>query len=58
MERMSLTTAILACNLAGAVFVYLFVYESANLSLEGVDDVRINSSISFGLGLTFETDVQ
>ncbi|KAF8346400.1 general substrate transporter [Amanita rubescens] len=28
-----------ACNLAGAVVVYLFVYESADLTLEGVDDM-------------------
>lgn len=29
-----------ACNLAGAVIVYLFVYESSGLTLEVVDMVR------------------
>ncbi|KAH6905227.1 monosaccharide transporter [Coprinopsis sp. MPI-PUGE-AT-0042] len=28
-----------ACNLAGAVIVYLFLYESSNLSLESVDNM-------------------
>ncbi|THU87889.1 hypothetical protein K435DRAFT_782280 [Dendrothele bispora CBS 962.96] len=28
-----------ACNLAGAIVVYLFLYESAHLSLEAVDDM-------------------
>lgn len=28
-----------ACNLAGAVVVYFFLYESADLSLESVDKV-------------------
>lgn len=29
-----------ACNLAGAVFVYFFLYESSDLTLENVDRVR------------------
>lgn len=29
-----------ACNLMGAVVVYLFLYESSDISLENVDMVR------------------
>ena len=31
-----------ACNLAGAVIVYFFLYESSDLSLESVDNVCIS----------------
>lgn len=30
-----------ACNLLGAVVVYFFLYESSDLTLETVDQVRI-----------------
>ena len=41
-----------ACNLTGAVVVYLFLYESSDISLENVDMVRtcLGSSRPLTLG--------
>jgi len=36
-----------ACNLTGALIVYFFLYESSDLSLESVDDVRMFCYIGF-----------
>lgn len=44
------------CNLLGAVVVYFFLYESSDLSLESVDQVRpyaTRAHRSFGVGLTW-----
>ena len=35
-----------ACNLTGAVVVYLFLYESSDISLENVDLVRVRLGCS------------
>ena len=37
----------IACNLAGAIVVYFFLYESSNLPLESVDDVCKISLLPF-----------
>ena len=36
-----LVVLVAACNLLGAVVVYFFLYESSDISLEGVDQVRL-----------------